>query len=281
MLLRDYLYLDTIRLEDYLPRFGIENTQSLRDVRTVQRRGAPGPGRSPQFGQATSQESVDTQSTQERTQIVSAKNLFTQLYDTAEDDLNKIDQSMSITTSSVSRNELVEVTRVFEVSPIHDIIDAMLEIINVMERAGISPGSDQESAEAMAGMKSLFSPNGQQQRDIPLISERVKDDDAAVVFLLHPDYLLRTLEEIAQDQEVTLVGKVQQILPPGSSLDLVELLKVLPRSMRRGRGVGGSFRDVLASAFSNAPDTIGGSLSADDMLIAGPAVVIAPLAIFN
>ncbi len=51
-------------------------------------------------------------------------------------------------------------------------------------------------------------------------------DAASIVFVARENYVLRDVSEFSR--EMTLFGKVQEKIPRESSVDLLDLLKVLP-----------------------------------------------------
>jgi hypothetical protein len=91
-------------------------------------------------------------------------------------------------------------------------------------------------------------------------------------------YILRGLDDL--EGESTVVGKVERVVPEGKDLDLFDMLKLLPRNMRRGEAAEG-LKDSLKEAFSSWPAEFGGPISGEAFTLKGPLVVISPLSLYR
>lgn len=274
MAFRDYLYLDTNRLEDYLSHLDKGDIESIRDTsRTLENEesvtDAPPlnepvddtPGR------------TETENVQERILRISAKHQFDRLYKALQNEIVNLDRDK---TPPV-RQSIVELTRDFEPSPVSQMIESLLQLTDMIQGMGVVDVSDTETQEAMNAMTMLFRREGQSE-DVPMLS-RVEDSEYSILFSAKRKHLL--CEADVFEGEMTLVGKVQQVVPPGKSVDLFDLLKVLPRSLRRGKKGGNDLREAIVGLFESWPDELGGALSKDAMELHGPALFVSPLAVFE
>ena len=71
-------------------------------------------------------------------------------------------------------------------------------------------------------------------------------DAASVVLVARENYVLHDVSEFGG--KITLFGKVQEQVPHGSSVDLLDLLKVLPPDVRQARqanAFGNQFKEAM------------------------------------
>jgi hypothetical protein len=81
--------------------------------------------------------------------------------------------------------------------------------------------------------------------------------------------------------EMTLFGKVQEQIPPGSSVNPLDLLKVLPPDVREADAFGGAFKEAIHDLMGEWPKQFGGPIKRDEVIIEGPAVDVMPVAAYT
>ncbi|WP_448624057.1 DUF6414 family protein [Geodermatophilus sp. URMC 64] len=278
----DYLYLDVNRLEDYWSRFDQGNAESVREMvrlaSEVERTGELSPrlGEEPSNGGKRHHELV-----RERVLTITAKHSFSRLYDKLEPHMLRL--GSDVTIAQCSRGTLVEVTRNFEPSPVTQMLESLFELMEMMQglgSLGVSGVSiDPEAREAMAAMSLLFRAEGSDERGVPMLSRGSDEAELSILCVVEPRYLLVDREDF--DGEMTLLGKVQQQVRGGQTLDLLEYLKVLPRTLRRNRAQTGGLRDAILKLFETWPDELGGAVDPDSLVLHGPAIVVSPLAVYS
>lgn len=107
-------------------------------------------------------------------------------------------------------------------------IDSFFEIAQMMQQFNPGEMDNRETQEVLAIMTTLFA--GQQDAEdkgLPMISEEA---GTAFLFVAQSQYLLRTPEEF--QGEMSILGKISRVLPPGSQVDLLDLLKLFPSAPR-------------------------------------------------
>jgi hypothetical protein len=115
--------------------------------------------------------------------------------------------------------------------------------------------------------------------EVPMFAEVDQSDGASVVFVAKENFLLGTRAEFRG--ELTLFGKVQELIPSGSSIDLLDLLKVLPPGVREAEAFGGEFKQAIHNLMGEWPKEFGGPIKRDEVIIEGPAVVVTPVAVYT
>lgn len=124
MILRDYMYLDTGRLQDYLssldPGVIEEFTEQTRSQLDKEGRAGLRAHILEASGGGRSQE----ETTREQTVRVTAQNMFSRIYEELDksSSIKVFDEDDSLTLDQVRRREVVEITRSFSPSPINDMI---------------------------------------------------------------------------------------------------------------------------------------------------------------
>lgn len=278
MALRDYLYLDTGRLEDYLSDLDPGSLQSVREiVREASHEGGREP--MPSLGEEPRPASrTETEEMKERTLNISAKHSFSRLYDALgaanRIKTKEVDEPLGI--DDLEKGDVVELTRDFAPSPVTQMIESMFELLKIMQGMGLG-NEFAGSEEAIQGMSLLFQ-RDEQDPDLPMISEVVADD-ATVLFVAQRRYVLCSTDDF--EGEMTVFGRAQRLIPTGTQVDMFDLLRVFPRSLRRAKGDGRSMRDLLVEMFEKWPDELGGPVAKESLTLTGPAVFINPVAVYT
>jgi len=110
-------------------------------------------------------------------------------------------------------------------------------------------------------------------------SLRVRVGDASVVFFAKEVFVLGLGAEFRG--KMTLFGKVRELVPAGSSIDLIDLLKVLPPGVCGAHGFGGTLKDAIHDLMGEWPKEFGGPIGRDEVVVQGPAVVVTPVAAYT
>lgn len=273
MQLRDYLYLDSKRLEDYMSILDPGDLRELREVIREDNAGLEIP--MPKLGKSSDIGSGKREETTERALSVSAKHSFNRLYEKLLETL--IDVDTNVNADSIKRGMAVEATREFEPSPVAQMIDSLLDLIRMMQSFNVPELKDEETKHAMAFMSNLFRGDTNREKDVPVVSN-LSDATYSIAFLAERQYLLRRPEELSG--ELTLVGKVRRVIPRDQDLDLLAFSNVLPRSMTRSTGASAEIREAIVQLFANWPEELGHALERDSLIMKGPIIIIDPLAVF-
>ena len=257
--LRDYLYLDLKRLEDYLSI--LEPTGEVRQLSETIHNERVQAASMPKLGEPADEgDSRPAEVIIERTMSVSAKHAFNRLYEKLSDSMIDIDEK----PGEVTRGSAVKVTRDFELSPVGQMIESLPEAM----RMSVSSESelDEKEEEMAALVVNRLLKGSDTQHDIPIIA-KASSPSYSVVFLADPQYMLRGPDEMAGD--MTLVGKVRRVIPDNQELNLLTLPNVLPRGIRQS----GLEDDDIAELFTE--------LDSDALTIKGPAIIVDVLAVFT
>lgn len=270
---RDYLYLDVNRLEDYLSRLDPGTLEEIRDT-SRQLSGENQTPDMPALNEAQSKALTprETEVVREKTLSISSKHQFSRLYDAISKDILSLGDA-----ESIRRQSIVEVTRDFEPSPVNRMIDSLFQLTELMQGMGVVE-TDAETQQAIQAIGMLFKSTDREHADVPMVA-RDDPEGHSILFTAQKKYIMCDMEDF--EGEMTLVGKVQQIIRAGDSVDLFSLLKVLPRSFRRNNRTSSEMRNAIVSLFEEWPDELGGALPKEAMELNGPALVVSPLAVFQ
>ena len=273
---RDYMYLDTYRLQNYVSDLEQGVVEQFIET-TREQSGKEGGGKvRAHFLEAGGAGRSEEETTRERTIRITAQNMFSRVYAAMEEDgeIKIFDEDDDLTFGTVRRRDIVEITRNFSPSPLNDMIDSMLHLIQVMEEMGFTEeiAADQEEAQAVRAMAMLF--QGDEGGDeVPMVS-RSSRGDASVLFLAHSRYIL--VDQDAFKGDMTVFGRVRKLIPEGESQDLIDFLK-LPSAMRGESEV----RKALLELFQSWPKELGGPVSEESLEVRGPLLIITPVAVYE
>jgi hypothetical protein len=104
-------------------------------------------------------------------------------------------------------------------------------------------------------------------------------DAASIVFVARENYILRDVSEFSR--EMTLFGKVQEKIPRESSIDLLDLLKVLPPDVRQTDGFANQFKEAMRNLMDTWPKAFGGPIDQDEVIIEGPVIILTLVATYT
>lgn len=277
MNLRDYMYLDSDRLQNYMASLDPGTVKELADTQRQQTGGEGKAGLSvPGFGEAGGGGSHERENSQQRSMEVTYQHMFDRLYTALdkEGDIKTFDEEQALPTGEVKKKEVVEVTRDFNPSPMNELIDKVFELMDMMKRFGfVEEVNDQETQEAVQGLAMVF--RGEEGREeVPMVARAEEDDDSSVVFVAKSRFLMADQSDF--QGELTLFGRVSKLIPSGESLDLFDFLKI-PRELARDANT----KKEIISMFETWPKELGGPVSKDSLRVPGPVVIVTPVAVYE
>lgn len=242
--LRDYLYLDLKRLEDYLSI--LEPTGEVRQLSETIHNERVQAASMPKFGEPADEgDPRHGEITIERTMSVSAKHAFNRLYEKLSDSIIDIDEK----PGEVTRGSAVKVTRDFEPSPVGQMVESLPEVMRMILSSGESELDDEEGKMVELVVDRLLK-GSDTQHENPIIA-KASSPSYSVVFLADPQYMLRGSAEMAGD--MTLVGKARRVIPDNQELNLLALPNVLPRGIRQSGILDGDIDEL----FTDWPEELG------------------------
>jgi hypothetical protein len=192
-----------------------------------------------------------------------------------------LDEAVSL--EELPKSAVVEVTRSFRPSPINQMLDSFVEVLNMLESIGMGEqlaerfGGEAQRQQIMAIMALLRGEDN--NREVPMFAKANKPDAASVVFVARDNYILNDSTEFGG--EMTLFGKVQERVPRELSVDLLDLLKFLPPGVREAEGFGDQFKQLMQDLMGRWPREFGGPIDRDEVVIKGPAVIVTPVAAYT
>lgn len=280
MILRDYMYLDTGRLQDYLSSLDPGVIEEFTETTRLQsdKEGKAGIKAS-FFGagvDAGAGGRSEEESTREQTVRINAQHMFSRIYDELDKggSIKVFNEDDTLTLDRVRRREVVEITGNFSPSPLNDMIDSILNLMNVMEEMGfVEEVGDPETQQVVRALAMIFR-GDEGKEEVPMVSRAEQQDGASVVFLAKSRFLLIDQEDFEGD--MTVFGKVQKLVPEGESIDLFDFLK-LPRAIRREANL----KEELFGMFESWPKELGGPIARESTEVKGPALVVTPVAVYE
>ncbi len=153
----------------------------------------------------------------------------------------------------------------------------MLDSIGMGEQLSEQFGGEAQRQQIMAIMELLRGEGG--NREIPMFAKADEPHAASVVFVARENYVLHDVSEFGG--KLTLFGKVQEQVPHGSSVDLLDLLKVLPPDVRQANAFGNQFKEAMRNLMGVWPKEFGGPRGRDEIIIEGPLVILTPVAAYT
>lgn len=278
----DYLYLDINRLEDYWSRLDHGSVDTVKEIARLATEAGNPKDKTPGLGELASNEAKSEQElVSERTLTITAKHSFSRLYDKLDSHLVRLGEEATL--DQCPKGSIVEVTRDFAPSPVNQMLESLFELMEMMQGLGglgvKGMDMDPQAREAMAAMSFLFRQDSKESQGIPLLSEQPSDSTLSVLFVAEPQSLLVDREEL--EGEMTVLGKVQRQIPAGQALDLLDFLKVLPRTLRRNSSQANNMREGIVGLFENWPSELGGAVDPESLTLHGPAIVVSPLAVYT
>jgi hypothetical protein len=217
----------------------------------------------------------------QQTVRIYAQHMFKRLYEELQKAgaIRTVELNTPLDTEGLTKSSVLEITRFFRPSPLNQMLDSFVEVLNMMKSLGFEDElGDEVTMQQMMAVIELFRGEAG-TNEVPMFAKADESDDASVVFVARENFLLGTGAEFRG--EMTLFGKVQEQIPSGSSIDLLDLLKVLPPGVREAEAFGSEFKEAIHSLMGEWPKEFGGPIKRDEVIVKGPAVVITPVAAYT
>lgn len=214
---------------------------------------------------------------------IHAQHMFNRLYGSLNGSVKAIGLDEAVGLDKLPKSAVVEITRNFRPSPINQMLGSFVEVLNMLESIGMGEqlgqqfGGEAQMQQVMAIVGMLR--GEENNREVPMFAKADSPDATSVVFVARENYMLNGSAEFGE--EMTLFGKVQERVPHGSSVDLLDLLKVLPPGVREAEGFGEQFKQLMQRIMAQWPKEFGGPIDRKEVIIEGPAIVVTPVATYT
>lgn len=266
MILRNFLYLDTDILNDYLATMEgyIVESGELIENKSTSTSGKTG------IKVIEAGREVDVESGKvSRIKQTDAGN-FQRLYDLIEGEsmLQYLEVFDDKIWGSIRRNEIVEVPGILSVTKMFDTMNQvgnLSPLIDLMNAIGETHLVDDKSMAAINGLKAVSEMNSDKEIPVTLVLEF--NDKYSFAAKLQPEYIRGGVEKL--EGEVTIIGKVQKVIPEGHDYELFSftsgidsIMKHQNREQRRKYEKSKSDNEVSDK-------------------VNGPAMILIPLAIYK
>lgn len=281
MLLRDYKYIDVARIVDYLssidPGVVGELTQRMKSNSGVDLSGGINIQAFKLGGGARKGNETEIQ----QTVRIYAQHMFNRLYGELQNagSIQTVDSNTPLDARGLTKSSVLEITRGFRPSPLNQMLDSFTQVLGMMKSLGFEAelGDESELQQVTAIMELLRGEAG--ANEVPMFAKCKNPEGSSVVFVARENFMLDNGEEF--NGEMTLFGKVQEHIPSGSHIDLLDLLKVLPASVRQAEAFGTDFKQAIHDMMGEWPKEFGGPIGKDEVIVEGPAVVVTPVAAYT
>ncbi|MGI5236693.1 DUF6414 family protein [Dactylosporangium sp. CA-139066] len=275
--LRNYRYLNTARLYDYLSTF--ESSQWSEETETHQQNSKETGTGLPQFDRAANEGEEVRSLTKQRVVSLANRHAFSRLYDNLATHIQEFDEFTDLTLD-VKKGSVVEVTRTFTPSPVASLLDSVLQLGGMLKQFGPQMGQDMDS-EALRQLDlvlALFGGNSAEAKVIPIVSDR-DGSNVAVLFNAEDVYVDGDAEELGG--ELTVFGTINKVIPAGKDIDLLALTKSVPKSLRSSSSGTSVMRNAMVQMLQNVPEGLGNPVAPDQLSLAGPVLIVSPVACYT
>jgi len=282
MILRDYEYIDVAKIVDLSsidPGVAQELTQKIKSDAGVEISGGVNLYAVKIGAKGRSGDETEI----EQTIRIYAQHMFNRLYGSLNGSVNTIGLDKIVGLDELPKSAVVEITRKFRQSPINQMLGSFVEVLNMLESIGMGEqlgqqfGGEAQRQQVMAIIGMLR--GEENNREVPMFAKADEPDATSVVFVARENYMLNGSAEFGG--EMTLFGKVQEQVPQGSSVDLLDLLKVLPPGVREAEGFGEQFKQLMQGLMAKWPKEFGGPIDKKEVVIEGPAIIVTPVAAYT
>lgn len=287
LILRDYEFIDVARVVDYSsnidPGVVQELTQRMKSDSEAEANGGVNFWGLQLGGRGRSGGEKET----EQTVRIYAQHMFNRLYGSLNGSINgsikTIGLDEAVELEELPKSAVVEITRNFRPSPINQMLGSFVEVLNMLESIGMGEqlgeqfGGEAQLQQVMAIISMLR--GEENNREVPMFAKADDPDATSVVFVARENYMLNGSAEFGG--EMTVFGKVQERVPQGSSVDLLDLLKVLPPGVRDAEGFGEQFKEAMQGLMAQWPKELGGPIDRKEVVIEGPAIIVTPVSTYT
>ncbi len=274
----EYLYLDNVRLEEYVGSYLPGSlTQVKRSQRDTPHRDDSVRSAELNSPRADHMRAGNIEILDELTAEVSQRGLVTRLFEVIGDRITKFDEFTDIDVTGLSRRQVVEIGREFSPSPVNTMIESMIEMIEMMRGFGMGELDSPDNQAVVNGMALLFR-SGDDDREVHMVHGG-NEGSTTVLFGARRRYIRCKPEDF--DGLMTVVGRIERVIPSGASVDLFDLFKIIPRSLRRAKGGSRNPKDSIIDMLSKFPDELGGPVDREALTLFGPVLLVSPLCAYN
>lgn len=263
MILRNFLYLDTSTLSDYLSTLEGYIEQEVDETETEANHKGGKLAFKVVEGSGDSKKSTETR----RRLAVTDAAQFQRLYELLEDiDAVQYLEAFDLEIwQQLQRNEVLEIQANLRIPnfllQLHQ-AKSLTPYIELMQIIGEDPLSDPKTAEAVTGVRSLH--NILADKPIPLLFEAVSASGFGFFASLSQQYLRCDLSDLRG--EAVVFGKVQRILPRGKKEQVFSILPEM-ESLAVNRKQRRAMKSEQSQEFTE--------------VMKGPAIILMPLAIYR
>ncbi len=266
MILRNFLYLDTVILNDYLSSlegYIIEESELLEKERKQNDTKA---GVKVIEGGHTTEKTIETMQKKSYTDASKFQKLYRLLTDN--NMLQFLDAFDDEIWKSMERNEIIEVPVNLSMPDTYKMIKTagnIMPVIEVFNALGMEGFSSREDEIALKGIKAIDNINSEQH--IPIIMKSESTEGYVFTSKLNKKFVRCNLDDL--ENEVTIIAKIQRKFLKGKKEEVYSMVmgidKLLePKNREERRKLKGSKKEQSISDF-----------------VDGPGMVLIPIAIFR
>ncbi|KPV50449.1 hypothetical protein SE17_26895 [Kouleothrix aurantiaca] len=266
MTLRDFLFLDTQVISDYLSSLEGYIVEGPVEQTESGEKGADG-----KFDlKAVSAGAKLSKSTETKRKLaITDVAQFQQLYDLLEEqeELQYLEAFDEAIWNQLRRGEVLEIQAKIKLPKgllITRDVENIAPLLDLMQFLGQDPLADQQAKTAFEGMRAVG--KSIEDQPIPIIFEAVSTPRFTFVAHLPKKYIRRDLIEL--QGEATVFGKIQRVLPKGERLEVFSLVPSLT-------GATSINRQQRRKMQKNANDN---QVTEE---IKGPAIILNPVAVYR
>lgn len=269
-ILRSFVYLDVVALNDYLSSLigPIYDEESIIEKKSGGFDGSIGGGIggiSAKVGGKKGSE-IQTSHTAKLTDAAKFQNLYNLLFEN--DSFQYFETMDKETWSALKRNSIVEAVvnlRFSKLSQMFEIVDSISQYGDIVEKVSGQSVIDNQAIEAISGFKMLSAL--EKNKGIPCVMPFIMNNEYKLIATLQTEFMRSTKESMSG--ELTVFGKITRILGEKDKFELVELIPGLDKiPMNREQKRKMPKKNIMSPP--ELKDTI-----------KGPAAIISPLAIYK
>jgi hypothetical protein len=266
MVLRDFLFLDTDVLNDYLSM--LEGYVTEEPIEQTEKEQKDAGGKFDLKAIGGEGKVSGSKETKKKLAITDAAR-FQNLYELLEEQsaIQVLDAFDVDIWTQLRKGEMLEVDANIRLPQgllmLKD-VENMSSLIDIMKIAGQDPFTDNQARVAYEGMKAVGQSLG--ERPIPLIFEAASTKGLSFVAHLNKKHMRRDFTEF--QGEATIFGKIQRIVPKGQKIEAFSLVPAITGSATLNRQ---QRRKMEKSAAAN-------NITEE---IKGPVIILTPVAVYR
>jgi hypothetical protein len=198
MLIRDYLYIDASRVEDYISSLDPGKIEEIRETfRTSSGKEARGEVKAGVVGGGGGGR-AEEELTREQTVKISAQSMFNRVYDELDStgSILKLLEDQPLELDSLERGQVVEITRDFTPSPINQMIDSLFDLMALM--SGFAETEQQlQDEEFKAGIQlmAMLFRGEHREPEVPMVAKNA-ELGASILFVAKARNIVVELDDL-------------------------------------------------------------------------------------